>query len=141
MVVEVEPGEARAFYMSLGKGGTTSEGEWVPFAGRTWDGWFVKASGGKRVEKYQPVVDWLGATYTNNRRKATYKIESEGGLVYTDPDRFGPGDHPTDTEVGQRVIDTAAEYKHQNDYLQKCGVPVGHQNDTGKTFHHGMRAV
>jgi hypothetical protein len=85
-VVEVEPGKNRAFYMSTGTGGETSAGEWNLFGGIAAQGlmmagWFIKPMGGKRVEKYQGVSNWLGRSVGSTPDQACRYIKSRGWPV------------------------------------------------------------
>ncbi len=81
VVVEVEPGKNRAFYMSTGTGGETGAGEWNLFGGIAGGGlnglgWFIKPTGGKRVAKYADVSAWLAKRFSTKVSTAWARIRA-----------------------------------------------------------------
>ena len=83
VVVEIEPGRNRAFYMSTGTGGTTDIGEWNLFGGigaegHMGRGWFIKPQEGKRVKGCQEVAAWLTKTVGSTSQEASRFVQSRG---------------------------------------------------------------
>lgn len=83
VVVQVEPGKNRPFYLSTGTGGETDKGEWVVFGGHAENGWFIKAIGGKRVEKYTEVVKALAKHLGTDVEEVIKRLRSINSQMFT----------------------------------------------------------
>lgn len=138
VVVEVEPGKTRAFYMSTGTGGRTDEGEWTFFAGMGFlmgGPWFIKAEEDKRVAKYKAVARWLDQAYTNNREEAMRRIGVEGGIEFSNPlVPYEPGEEEAERDLHRRL----------NAYLASLGAVAphggGYREDVQQQKQHGQTA-
>lgn len=86
-VVQVEPGKNRPFYLSTGTGGETDKGEWVVFGGHAEDGWFIKAIGGKRVEKYAEITKALAKHLGTDVEEVIKRLRPINSQMFTQGSR------------------------------------------------------